>query len=356
MTFRVKYFPTVGSTWLISLALLGACTLNPPRPAGKCDVPAGAAETTQGPATIPRLDHHQHLMSEPARSVTIEWLRTIDTSYARQVESEPLVDADELIRMLDSAGIQKALVLSNAYWFSRSPTEQPGEFEKVRAENDWILSQVRRHPERLYAACSVNPRRGHALTEIERCAASGGFKALKVHFDASGVDVMNPEHVAGVRQAFATANRLRLPIVAHLQSEAGEYGAEQARTFLNEIMPAAPDVPVTVNHLWGGGLYGPGPARALGVFAEAFQRKEPRTANLWFDLAQASMMVRKHKERAELAKMMREIGFARLLYGSDGSQFSGVPPKQHWEEFKACMPLTGAELTAVATNVAPYLR
>jgi predicted TIM-barrel fold metal-dependent hydrolase len=308
------------------------------------------------PATVPRLDHHQHLMREDGRNVTVEWLRTIDSSQARQSESEPLVDADQLVEMLDSAAIPKALVLSNAYWFSRSDTEQPGEYEKVRSENDWILSQVRLHPSRLYAACSVNPRRSHAVAEIERCAASGGFRALKVHFDASGVDVTNPDHVVRVRRAFAAANRLGLPIVAHLQSEAGPYGGRQARIFLSEIMTEAPDVPVTVNHLWGGGLYGRGPADALAVFAEAFRRKDPATSNLWFDLAQASMMVREHEDRARLVERMRQIGFTRLLYGSDGPQWSGVPPKQHWEEFRECMPLTRAELDSVAMNVAPYLR
>jgi uncharacterized protein len=110
-----------------------------------------------------------------------------------------------------------------------------------------------------------------------------------MHFDASSVDLTNPAHVSRVREAFATANRLHLPIVAHLQSETG-YGAPQARTFLREIMPAAPDVPVTINHLWGGGGYRAGVPEALVVFAEAVQRSDPRVANLRFDLAQASMM------------------------------------------------------------------
>ncbi len=310
--------------------------------------------TTQVPA--PRLDHHQHLLSEAARSVTVEWLRTIDSSFARQTESEPLVNADQLVQALDSAGIPKALVLSNASWFSRSGNEQPGEYAKVRAENDWVLSQVKGYPDRLYAACAVNPRRSHAVAEIERCAASGGFKALKMHFDASGVDLTNPDHVASVRLAFATANREGLPIVAHLQSEAGPYGGAQTRTFLTEIMPAAPDVPVMVNHLWGGGLYVDGPAETLTVFAEAFKRKDQSTRNLWFDVAQASMMVRKHKERAQLVEKMREIGFTRMLYGSDGSQWNGVSPKEHWDEFAACMPMTRDELDSVATNIVPYLQ
>jgi predicted TIM-barrel fold metal-dependent hydrolase len=342
--------------WTSALLLSAGCTLNAPGLAGKCHEPAMPATERRAPLPIPQLDHHQHLLSEGGRRVTVEWLKTIDTAYARQSESEPLVDGDQLVRMLDDAGIPKSLVFSSAYYFSRSDAEQPGEYDRVRAENDWTLAQVRRHPTRLYAACSVNPRRGHATAEIERCAASGAFKALKVHFDASGIDVLDPAHVAAVRQAFATANRLRLPIVAHLQSEAGTYGEEAARIFLTQIAPAAPDVPITVNHLWGGGLYNEASTRALTVFAEAFQRRDPMTANLWFDLAQASMMVSRHRHRAELVERMRQIGFARLLYGSDGPQWNGMPPKQHWEEFSACMPLTRAELDSVASNVAPYLR
>jgi len=50
---------------------------------------------------------------------------------------------------------------------------------------------------------------------------------------------------------------------------------------------------------------------------------------------------------------MRQIGFARLLYGSDGPEWSGVPPRQRWEEFGKCMPLTRGELNSIAV---PYLR
>ena len=314
-------------------------------------------DTTRGSRTVElRIDHHQHLLSEGARAVTVTNFRTIgDTSYARKAEHEPLVDAARMVRMLDEAGIAKALVFSNAYYFAHPAIEQAGEYEQVRAENDWTLAQVRRHPARLFAACSVNPRRGYAVAEIERCAASGGFRALKLHFGGSGVDLGDSTHVAGVRQAFATANRLRLPVVAHLRSEA-EFGARQARTFLGEILPAAPDVPVTINHLWGGGRYGPDADSALSVFAHSFERMDPRVGNLWFDLAQIYMAPPTDNDRARIAEQMRRIGFARMLYGSDGPQWGGVPPRQHWEEFKKCMPLTGGELDTIAANVAPYLR
>jgi predicted TIM-barrel fold metal-dependent hydrolase len=338
--------------WPAVLILLAGCTVIPSRASSRCEV-APTPETA--PAAVPRIDHHQHLLSEGARAVTVNWLRSIDTAYARQSEGEPLVDADQLLRLLDEAGIAQALVFSNAYYFAREDDEQPGEYEQAMAENDWTLAQVNRHPGRLFAACSVNPRRRYASSEIERCAAAG-FTALKLHFDASDVDLRNAEHVAALREVFATANRLRLPIVTHLQSEAGPFDGHNARIFLTELLPAAPDVPVTVNHLWGGGLYGRGPAAALTAFADAMQDLETRPDNLWFELAQASMMVRRHRERGQLAERMRQIGFGRLLYGSDGPQWSGVPPAQHWDEFKTCMPLTRAELDSLSSNTAPFLR
>jgi predicted TIM-barrel fold metal-dependent hydrolase len=325
--------------------LLGGCTSE----AQQCALsPSPRAEEVWGPA--PEVDHHQHLLSEEAFDFTIGWLRKTENPTLSDAASEKLVDSDQLVRMLDEVGIAKALVFSNAYYFGSSAAEEPAEYEAVKAENDWTLAQVRRHPSRLYAACSVNPLRRYAVPEIERCAVSGGFRALKLHFNASAVDLADPHHIAVVREAFATANRVRLAIVVHLQSPTG-YGGSQARTFLDEILPEAPAVPVIVNHLWGGGAYSD---EALKVFAEALQRRDPKTGNLWFDLAQVPMA--NEEDRVQIVERMRQIGFARLLYGSDGPQWGGIPPKQHWLGFNKCMPLTRAERKSVAANVAPFLR
>lgn len=331
--------------------LLGGCTFVSK---DTCISEASPA-SSRASLAVPRLDHHQHLMSEGALAVTLDWLRGNGDPYLEQARREAPADADSLVELLDEAGIQRALVLSNAYYFARHADEQPGEYDRAKAEQDWTLAQVRRHPQRLLAACSVNPLRGYAVEEIERCVASGGFRALKLHFDASGVDLADPAHVGSVRQVFAAANRLRLPIHVHLQSEKG-YGPAQARTFLAEILPEARDVPVTILHLWGGGGYRAGAYEALAVFAEAFQRKDPVTANLWFDLAQAPMMALSDSNREEIVERMRQIGIARLLYGSDGVQWSGVSPRQHWEEFSRCMPVTDGELKTIASSEAPYLR
>src|ERR1043165_2808035 len=88
-------------------------------------------------------------------------------------------NVDALIKNLDAAGIQRAAVLSAAYWFG-SPFHPnvENELAKVRAENDWNADQAARYPGRLIAFMSVNPLKDYALAELERCAKSGRFKGV----------------------------------------------------------------------------------------------------------------------------------------------------------------------------------
>src|SRR5215471_5865129 len=107
----------------------------------------------------PLVDHHQHLFSA-------------ETIGLGRAAIEPL-DAAELLKYLDAAGIRRAAVLSTAYQFgnpNRPPVED--EYMKVKAENDWTSRQVARYPDRLRGLCGVNPLKDYALDEIARCAGS----------------------------------------------------------------------------------------------------------------------------------------------------------------------------------------
>lgn len=266
---------------------------------------------------------------------------------------EPLVDAKRLVELLDEAGIGRALVYSNAYYFARSETEQLGELSAVKAENDWTRDQAQLFATRLIAVCSVNPLRQYAEAEIERCAASGGFRALKLHFDGSSVDLRKPDHLNGAKAAFAAANRLGLPIFVHLQGTG--YGAEYASVFLRQVLPLAPRETVTINHLWGGGGYDANAAAALKVLADAVSTGLPATRKLYFDLAQVGMAA-PAEARAEIVLRIRQIGIDRMLYGSDGPEWGGLSPDRHWRESLGSLPLSRDERAAIATNVAPFLR
>jgi predicted TIM-barrel fold metal-dependent hydrolase len=258
--------------------------------------------------------------------------------------------AEQLVAQLDEAGIRRGAVLSTAYWFG-SPIMRKAEGDEaanVRAENDWTVREVARFPDRLIALCSFNPLKDYALQEIDRCAKIPHVKGLKLHFGNSRVDVKDPQHVEKVRRVFAAANERRLAIVAHLWTQ--PYGREHAEIFLHQILPAAPGIPVQIAHFAGGG---PGYTdEALEVFAEALAAKDPRTKNLYFDIAtvadgQTPQVLQKFAER------IRQVGLDRVLYGTDSAP---PPARQSWATFRTTVPLTEEEFKAIAGNVAPYLR
>jgi predicted TIM-barrel fold metal-dependent hydrolase len=258
--------------------------------------------------------------------------------------------ADQLVEQLDDAGIQRAAVLSVAFWFGNPDMPaDPDEYAKVRAENDWTAQQAARFPDRLIAFCGFNPLKDYALQEIERCAKLPQVKGLKFQFGNSWVDVRKPEHVEKLRQVFAAANEHRLAIAAHLWTDP-EYGREEAEIFLNQILPAAPDIPVQIAHFAGGG---PGYTdEALEVYANAITAGDPRTKNLYFDIAtvadgQTKEVLQKFAER------IRQVGLNRILYGTD----TGPPAaRQSWLIFRTTVPLTDEEFKTIAGNVAPYFR
>lgn len=260
--------------------------------------------------------------------------------------------AEQLVAQLDEAGIKRGAVLSTAYWHGSPLMKKAGgdEYANVKAENDWLVQEVSRAPDRLVAFCSFNPLKDYALQEIERCAKLPHVKGFKMHFGNSGVEVLNPEHAENARRVFAAINERRLAIVVHLWTLEEGYGRRHAEAFLSKILPAAPDIPVQIAHFAGGG---PGYTdEALEVYAEAIAAKDPRTKNLYFDFAtvadgQPKEVLQKFAER------IRQIGPGRVLYGTDLA-----PPtaRQSWLTFRTTVPLTDEEFKAIAGNVAPYFR
>ena len=131
--------------------------------------------------------------------------------------------AADLIAALDSAHIQKAAVLSFAYWFPAP------EYGLVTAENDWVAQQVARCPGRLIGFCGINPLREYAVREIQRCKEIG-LHGLKLHFSNpnSDVDLGNAQHLAQLKVVFAAANKARFLIIVHLRTRIGNYGVTES--------------------------------------------------------------------------------------------------------------------------------
>jgi predicted TIM-barrel fold metal-dependent hydrolase len=305
-----------------------------------------SSSNAQTEQIIPAVDHHQHLFSPTYVEFQASGLKTIT--------------AQDVIELLNKAGIRRAVLLSTAYSYGKPGKEPPDEYAKVKAENDWTAAQAALFPKRLIAFCSFNPLKEYALDELARCAKDPNLRhGIKLHFGNSDVQTEIPEHFEKLKKVFQAANKQRMAIIVHLRASISKkrpYGPEQARAFL-ELLSFAPDVPVQIAHLASAGPgYDDPPAHSvIEALADAIAKKDSRTRKLWFDVASNAYPTNSAEVSELLVKLIRQIGVKRILYGSDAAAGNNLRPRESWAEFRK-LKLTKKELKTIAGNVAPYLR
>ena len=284
--------------------------------------------------SAPLVDYHQHLVS-PAFAAIVKL---------------PVRDGAALVHELDAAGIDRAVVLSVAYSFADDRKGLPHPDRLTREENDWTSGQVVKNAPRLLGFCSANPLRDAAVNELRRCLKLPRMIGIKQHWGNSGVSLRNPSHLARVQQVFSLAQELRVPILIHMRARGGTgYGAEDARIFLDRLVPLAPDSDIIVAHFGGGGGYSPQYDQVMSVFGAAASRHDKRMRHLYFDVATVVLENTSAADAALIAKRIREVGVDRVLYGSDL-----LPPggsiRAGWEIFRAKIPLAPAEFQTIMGN------
>lgn len=267
----------------------------------------------------------------------------------------PSIGAEEIIEVLDDAGIKHATVLSVAYWFGDPDKQIQDRWAGTRAENDWVVAQTQKYPDRLIPFCGVNPIDDYAIAELERCAAIPAVRGMKIHRN-SKFRTSNPEHLQKLQQFFRAANRHGLAVVIHLR--------DMPDTFIDQVLPEAPDIPIQIAHM------GSAPA-SLKLFADAIAAGKPGTNNLWFDWTQALpiedlwMYQRpggriggplEPGEAEEMAALMRQVGLGRVLYGSDMPLPWNPTPREWWRKTVLTLPLSDEEIRDIADNLPPYVR
>lgn len=129
----------------------------------------------------------------------------------------------------------------------------------------------------------------------------------------------------------------------------------EARIFLEELVPAAPDAVIQIAHLAGGrGYDDPATDAALSVFVTAIERKDSWIRNLYFEVCGIAMPGLWESGANLLVRRIRQIGTKRLLYGSDAATPDNLPKdaRKQWPS----LHLTQQEFSEIDNNVAPYLK
>jgi predicted TIM-barrel fold metal-dependent hydrolase len=302
---------------------------------------ACASARTAPPTTsvVPRVDYHQHLVS-PAFA---------------PIAKLPERDGRALLAELDSAGIEKAVVLSVGYSFGDERKKLPDPDRLTREENDWTSGQVSASGGRLIGFCSANPLRDAALAELDRCLDLPGMRGIKLHFGNAGISVRDSAHAARLVQVFTLAERRRAPVLAHMRARGGlNYGGEDARLFLGRLVAVAPSIEIVVAHLGYSGPGYPDADSVMAVFGDAAQRGDARMRNVYFDVATDVTEETTPANAALVARRIRQIGPSHVLYGSDLSP-PGGSIRSGWTIFRDRLPLTAGELRTIAGNVTRFV-
>lgn len=325
----------------------------------------GACAASDAPPTTPHADHHVHIRSEAATDALLRIQRTLGQAPPDSLVDQmpPRISAEDVIAQLDSAQVERATLLSLAYFFGNPDVDFADEYAKVQAENDYVARQAAQYPDRLVAFCSVNPLADYALDEIRRCADAPNLQGLKLHLANSDVDLRDSTDVQRLAAVFAEANRHALPIVIHLWTRNPEYGRTDAEIFIDEVLPEAPDVPVQIAHLGGAGVFDEATEGALQAFETAFEDAPERVNNVIFDLGAVALNpaqaqgdsaraahIRAINENA--ARWIERLGAERVVYGSDHF----ARPIPGYVETVASLPLDEETRRAMFANTAPYLR
>ena len=313
---------------LAAVPLLAACMTTP-------------AAAPVPPRKAPFVDYHQHLVSAAFAPI------------AKMAER----DGAALVRELDEAGIERAVVLSVGYSFADERKKLTDPDRLTREENDWTSAEVTKNAPRLIGFCSANPLRPMALEELDRCLGLPGMTGIKVHLGNAGITLRDSAHLARIQQLFALAQRRRAPVLIHMRARGGtNYGAEDARIFLDEIVPQAPDIEIVIAHLGASSPgYPPQNDEVMAVFAAAAERKDPRMANLYIDVSANVTDEIPAADAALIAQRVRQLGPRRVLYGSDLS-VPGGSIRRGWEIFRTRVPLKEEELQQIANNRTRFAR
>lgn len=254
----------------------------------------------------------------------------------------PAVGADDLIAKLDHGHVKRAVILSGAYFGAGVGLNDD---HNVSPENDFVAAEVAKYPDRLIGFCGIDPLFDSALAEIDRCLSLPGMVGVKLHLEASGVDLTDDSHVEKLNAIFDRIAELDAPVLMHVADRGGMPLTGLAFATLGAILDAHSTVRVVHAHCAGNtdddaieqwlrlrhSGYNPETSFVDISACLAFHADAP--------LAQRELMVWR----------FRKWGIDHVLFGSDYFAYGGETP-QETLDILTKYPFTQKELDTILNN------
>jgi predicted TIM-barrel fold metal-dependent hydrolase len=155
-------------------------------------------------------------------------------------------DAETYVKAMDEASIDKGLVMLIDFGLSIA-----GEAKwSVEEMNQWVANQVAKYPDRLYALCGIDPRRGdRAIKLLEKAVEEWGMKGVKF-YPVCGFYPDDPKFDAFYERCV----ELEVPIFSHtsiitMPLMESKYADP---IHLDSVAAKFPDLKIVLIHLGGG--------------------------------------------------------------------------------------------------------
>ena len=310
------------STKLVVAHLLGAPQ---PRVRRSRDAAPGRREYVSTLAP-PYLDAHAH----SASGLLLAYRAASGGPKSR----ESPADGVALIRRMDADGVRQAFVLSTAYQMAADAygtrTSESTEYARIRFENDFTADECAQYADRLVPFLSVNPKRGYAVEEVDRCAEKK-MRGLKLHLWNSLVDTRQAADLAALRRVVERAAHHRLAVVAHIFVGAvPNYGPDDTERFVREIIMPFDTLQISLAHLAGAGGFAAGPQVCFERLIALCGPDTPCASRVWTDMAATLISTTPPHEALRLGELLPRWGLHRVLWGSDNIEGALAFTRANW--------------------------
>ncbi|MBE0479816.1 MAG: amidohydrolase [Dehalococcoidia bacterium] len=259
------------------------------------------------------IDAHYHLVAE--EWYPEGWWQTVTSMYLngmkalgmempldmiRQTMIPSLWDpeGEALIRDMDANGIDKSVILPMDYWLMYGEPKASLETQ-LKAYGEL----QKKHPDRIVAYATVDPRRPDASEVLERAVKEWGLRGLNL-YPQTGYFVNEPRSY----RVFKKACELELPVTCHV----GQLGAAPLRAkygdpiHLDDIIQDFPELRITAGHMafgWHEQLF----------YLAGLKYNLATDVSAWQDVARSNYV----KFCQVLRHALDRLGPDRVLFGTD---------------------------------------
>ncbi len=300
------------------------------------------------------IDAHYHLVAEEwypegwwqaVTNMYLNGMKQLGMEMPLEVIRETMIptlwdaEGEALIRDMDAGGIDKTVLLPMDYWilFGEPKMSLEGQLKAY-------ADLQSRHPDRIIAFATVDPRRPDAVELLERAINEWGLKGLNL-YPQTGYFMNEPN----TYRVLEKASELQLPVTCHT----GQLGAAPLRAkygdpiYLDDVVQDFPNLTVTAGHM------------AFGWHEQLFYLAGLRyniltDVSAWQDVARGNYF----KFCQVLRHAFDRLGPNRVLFGTDNPFVAALMSTKDYADLIRELPqnapeginFTEAEVTAILSD------